>query len=709
MNRINLLIIIILGIVSRGICQPQFTGTPNFPSSVGLFDRFEVSFTLNNTYSNPYDPDSISIMAIFFSPDSKTDTIDAFYYEGYSFYYDNNGYENYYPTNNNGWRIRFTPNCLGTWRFILYARDRNGMTHIPNTGIKSYTFVCNAVSNADGFISKANSRFLKRDVVRNGQRQFQSYFPIGPNIAWYGCKTTASGDQVFSEPFGIFEYKLRIDSLYGNANFMRIFLNRYQYLSLYGPEYTQIVNGSPVIYFDSTINQKDSAELDYIIEYAAQHGIAVTPCIFSYGDFMRENSLENDDPSVWGNNPFRFVTENQDPGRFFSNTEARRITINLLRYIVSRWGYATNIMCWELWNEVSNMFNECEEEIEVVQQNVLSWHNEMKSYIRGFDPYKRCITTSLGNPNSYMSLYSSLFDSLDFVQMHNYENIHKAASSQQQTYKLLEKTTEAHFIYPNKPFFMEEFGFGQGSAYLSKDPWGIDLHNSLWSSLFSTSIGPSCFWWWYYLNSCKLHKRFKPILTFCSQLPVLSETFTAHHTGTTNGFKLLFPNDIQTYYMINAAEDTIYGWSQDTAFAYQSLRWLTDSVESSIDSLYYMHFIDTAVFDPNGYVYTLDLAKRPGPSSNSNVITIPIHNQSIGTEYKLVWYNTETGLHYFDDQTTYTAVSLNNQGAKELVLHFPSAIRNIKSNIINNTFGDVVFVLTKSYDGPWSKKKNMKK
>ena len=31
--------------------------------------------------------------------------------------------------------------------------------------------------------------------------------------------------------------------------------------------------------------------------------------------------------------------------------------------------------------------------------------------------------------------------------------------------------------------------------------------------------------------------------------------------------------------MINATEDTIYGWCQDTAFAYQSLRWLTDNAK----------------------------------------------------------------------------------------------------------------------------------
>ena len=98
---------------------------------------------------------------------------------------------------------------------------------------------------------------------------------------------------------------------------MRIWLNRYQYLNLYGPEYTQIVNGSPTVYFDSLINQKDAAELDEIVTYAGQNNISLMLCIFSAGDFNPQNPQEPETLSVWENNPYNTILHLDDPCDFF--------------------------------------------------------------------------------------------------------------------------------------------------------------------------------------------------------------------------------------------------------------------------------------------------------------------------------------------------------------------------------------------------------
>ena len=143
--------------------------------------------------------------------------------------------------------------------------------------------------------------------------------------------------------------------------------------------------------------------------------------------------------------------------------------------------------------------------------------------------------------------------------------------------------------------------------------------------------------------------------------------------------------------MINATEDTIYGWSQDTAFAYQSLRWLTDNVSNH-------HFIVGSVFDPLGYVYTLDISKRPQPSSNSNTIEIPITNQNVGIYYSVTWYNSETGLKYTGPGMSSTAcVHINGDGRKVISFDFPSYIRDLQNHTVNNTFGDAVFVVKKKH------------
>ena len=75
---------------------------------------------MGDTYSNPYDPNVIKIRAVFFSPDNNEIPVDAFYFEEYSFQKVIDGddyYEEANATNNVGWRIRFTPTCIGTWYF----------------------------------------------------------------------------------------------------------------------------------------------------------------------------------------------------------------------------------------------------------------------------------------------------------------------------------------------------------------------------------------------------------------------------------------------------------------------------------------------------------------------------------------------------------------------------------------------------------------
>lgn len=661
-------------------CQPNITNL-SYPSTVSLFGKYEISFRMSQ-YSNPYDPEIINVYAVFTGPNNEKDTVLGFYYEGYTFQ-QINGYENAISNPFDfGWRIRFTPDAIGYWRFHIHAIDQGGETVIPNVKPMPCSFNCISVNSADGFITKANNRYLKRRIVKNGQNKDQSYFPIGPNIAWYSCNSYWDWDK----PKGIYDYERYIDSLNGNGNYMRIWLNRYQRMNFYGPEYTQLENGNPRIYFDNSINQKDAAELDHIITYAYQNHISLMMCIFSYGDFRYSNSQDPGDPTKWANNPYNTILS--FPCLFFADTDAKKIAKNLIRYIVARWGYATNIMSWELWNEVTNVSSTgCFQYL--FRTMVLNWHEEMSNYIKDIDPFNHCVSTSMSNYESYSSLYSSLYSNLDFVQRHNYQSINKAKSKEQFSYILFNLSKDAHVDYPNKSFFIGEFGFGNADSYNSKDPYGIDLHNSLWSSLFSTSMGPASFWWWSYLDEQDLFKRYNPIHTFCQDLPIPSETFQAYTTGAVSGDQLLFPNNLETYFMKNSTEDTIYGWSQDTAFCYQSLRWLTDSVATHPNGL---HFVDSVVFDPNGYVYTLNPQKKPRPSSNSNEILIYLQNVPVGTQYEVHWFNSETGFEY-SNYSSYTTVEQTLLGRKYIVISFPSSIRNLNTHTITNTFGDAVFAI----------------
>ena len=675
-----------------GYSQPNITNLV-FHSHASLFGLYEISFQLD-PYDNPYDPEVIDVYAEMTGPDGRVTRVNGFYYEDYQFSKVKNVEKAQPARDGDGWRIRFTPDREGAWSFVLHARDKNGETVLNSIGDVAFKVHFESVNNAKGFITKANTRYLKREVIEKGKRQSHSFFPIGPNIAWYLCASYYD----FSTPKGIYDYERYTDSLLGNANYMRVWMNRYQYLSLYGPEYTQTDDGQPRVYFDHTLNQKDAAEFDHILQTAAEKGIAVMPCIFTYGDFHQPATYAEDNPSDWRNNPFNTLLKLQKPSDFFTDAKAKKITRNLLRYIAARWGYATNIVAWELWNEVNNMDlnNLSQAQFQTI---VVRWHEEMAGYLRSQDPFHHLITTSMGGTKGWEPLNETLYRSMDFAQLHNYQDIHKAQSKSQFSQILYNISNEERKLYPTLPVFVGEFAFGQTTAkkkYVDHDPRGIDLHNSLWSSLFSGTAGTASFWYWDVLRTCGLFSRTKPMLVFSQNLPLLSDSFTPHTTGYVSRNTLVFPNNIATYYLVNAAQDTLYGWCQDTAFCYQSLRHLTSK------KLVQGHFDPDNVRDPEGYVYTLDKEKRPRPSSRDNSITLPIENQQVGTQYVVRWYDAETGLEMVRERTT-AIVTQDRRRNKQLVIQFPSSVRDVKNRRINNTFGDAVFSVTKQVVNPAEK------
>lgn len=678
--------------------QPSITNL-SYQSTVDLFGLYEISFKLPH-YNNPYDPDTISVYGVFNGPNYRCDTVLGFYIRPYVFSQDPvGGFEVAEPLigdNNIHWSIRFTPDTIGRWEFFIHAQDIHGETFSPARP-NTYSFECELVENAKGFISKANERFLKREVVEDREQKQHSFFPVGPNVAWYSQKVGTGYNQIY----GIYEYERRIDSLAGNCNYMRIWLNTYQYLNLYGPEYTQ----NQAMYFDTTLNQKDAAELDHIVAYAAQNNIALMMCIFTFGDFIPKSYNVSYPPGTWEYNPFNTVLHLNSPNDFFTDTQAKKITKNLIRYIIARWGYATNVMCWELWNEVDQI----QKKLETPNADIIDWHNEMEDYIRSTDPFGHLVSTSTSGYNNIPELYQGMFNLMDFIQRHRYCNIQYAESKQQTPYTNYLVRNQMYTVFPSTPFFMGEFGFSPTSVSTlqPKDPFGIDLHNSLWASLFSASMGPTSKWSWFHVDSCGLYNRFKPLLEFCNQLPMLSGSFNHYTTAVLNNHFLDCENGILTYYMKNASEDTIYGWCQDTAFCYQSLRRLTDSVYLHVDksgiivndsitndtvflrSSNWM-FMDSIVLDPSGYLYTLDITKRPPPCSNSNVIKIPISSKPTQSLYKVRWFNSETGLAYnFLDENV--SVQRDSMGNKYILISFPSSIRDLVNQAINNTFGDAVF------------------
>jgi len=620
--------------------------TTNVQSNVALYAKFEITFTMN-TYSNPYDPSIINSYCEFWSPTGKYYKVYAFFYSKYT--KKNSSCSPYFweiltPDGVNNWKVRFTPNEIGVWHYKIVSIDASGITTYPSANIinfhnkinihkknvtliknKTLSFNCIPSPN-EGFIVKANERFLKRTTG-------EFFFPVGENVPWYSTPNWGT------RTYGTNEYKYYIDSLSANkANFIRVWLDMYEGIAIVGYDYT-----TKTTYFD-LYNQKDSWQLDWIFNYAKTKNINIMLCLFSHASWGDSGYCSN----CWSDrNPFNSTRGGpiSTPFQFFTNSTAIRKTKNIIKYIISRWGYATNLVAWELWNEVNQIqkFNPSLKPPSNYDNDILNWHATMYNYIRSIDPFKHLITTSYAGGINSNNI--SVFKKMDFTQSHVYEPpiTNRNADFQNKFYYVVHYSTSTI----NKPFLAGEWGGTDININKQYDPKGLDMHNSLWSSSFSTSLGAAINWYWdSYVNRQDLYHLYKPMSIFMNSLPVPSSTFTSYKINNVNG--------LRTYYMKNDNYyDTIYGWTQDINFRFQNL-FLTSK--------------------GNNYLHTLNPIYKPTPSSTNNEIIIPV--QQNNSRFKVEWYNAETGLIY-----QITSTFSNNNNVK---IYIPLALRK-------STFGDAVF------------------
>jgi hypothetical protein len=284
-------------------------------------------------------------------------------------------------------------------------------------------------------------------------------------------------------------------------------------------------------------------------------------------------------------------------------------------------------------------------------QDIKNWHDFMISAIQLYDPYHHLVTTSTGGVDEIDSC-SSLSD---FRNVHEYSSFYQGGIIRPDKDPTLIARDQQNMGNRPKPFFYGEVGFDCAwcdsvrknkflKSLVEDDPNGFHLHNILWSSMFSGSIGPASFWWYQYLRNWDRHpeewnridtnKRyyhFYPVYTFTKKMPLLSESFQ----GTTNvsvcgdnNANIECLNNLQVYYMVNSTQDTLYGWAQDVNFLFNHLRK-----------------------NHSNYLKSCSEDDRPEPSSNSNDIDIKMprtSNFEAGVHYRIEWYNTETGERLFD-------------------------------------------------------------
>jgi len=445
-------------------------------SSVGRFEKFEMTFTLDQTYANNFDPCIIDIMVTFVKPDGNSASIPAFYYKEY----DEDGSGNFVNGRSPCWKARISPAQLGIYDINQIKIIDSGGTVTTDPGI---SFTC-VESGKKGIVrvDDRSTRYMRFD-------NNDTYIPIGHNVGWLNLNGTGQWKEFFGKM--------------GNAgeNWVRIWMcGFYQGTIL---EWTSAWGG----YWEGVgkLSMPIAWKLDRMVESCEQNDVGIQLALQHHGQY---SSTVN---SNWADNPYNIANPSQggflsDPAQFFTDPCAIRLTKNNYRYIVARWGYSPAIFAWELFNEVQFTDGWSDS-----QSSVVNWHGTMASYIRGIDPFKHPVTTS-----SHGSGFENIWDlpDINVIQVHYYGN---------DTIRVFEQTALGLMDF-NKPVIMGEFGLGgnpslEGSS--QPEPMatqlkeGLEMHNGNWASFLSKSSGH--LWWWdNYIDPCNLYGVFTPLAVYAA-------------------------------------------------------------------------------------------------------------------------------------------------------------------------------------------------
>lgn len=459
-------------IAVAGIVTPVLAGPPVIhatqavtPTSVGLYEKFELVVLLEATYSNPFDPDQVDLWAEFTAPSGKVTKIWGFF----------NPSQRSSP-----WKVRFAPTEKGTWQYVVKVKDKEG-TAQGQPG--SFTATD---SSHHGFIRVApNRRYL---MFGDGT----SFYGVG---LWYN-------DSFERDRGAITEANLDLLKKLG-GNFISFFHTPLETL--------QTGLGS----YD--VNR--CTRLDQIFEWCEQRDIYISWNIW-FHSFISE--------AVWGGgnaryreNPYRQVT---DATGFFGSPEAWKYEEKLHRYMIARWGYSRALFLWFIIDEINGTEGWEKGDKAVAEQ----WCRKMSAFFHEHDPYGRPTTgTQSGGigqwwPNGYQ-IFDIAAREIYEAQGHPMPKTGKVDPSDESPlrYSYRNYATQTQNLWKGfaKPALVGECGWDHTYYEPGMPGYLAMYHNALWVSL-ANGLCCTPFWWAWsdYINDSVLTNQMRYFRQFVSDI-----------------------------------------------------------------------------------------------------------------------------------------------------------------------------------------------
>lgn len=444
---------------------------------------------------NPFLEWQLNVKASFINTETfEKHNIDAFYYQDFERDTSDTDFRKWdwvAKKTPNYMRVRFAPPSPGEWFCSISIKTKEAQ-------FDQYDRIVFNVqrSNNKGYLKIGPN---KRYFVRGED----TFFPSGQNLVSPRCefcftnplmdlpsKTNGPAQQAFEgwmknptilKGFLIFEDYMRSLAASGGNYFREILYPQNQDIEWekLGNYYGRMNRAWELDQQFKLAKELDlTIQLNLQIQYALEVENSRTWWNWSY-DESDQRHAKPDFPCA---NPYNLQiesTKNDDPNTFFSDEVAKKYYKQKLRYIVSRWGYSTNLGVIGI---VSEMEGCCS-----IPQLCVTWMNEMANYLKKDLRINQILTPSFvgifHNASEYEHpiLKDSLFD------MSAYNWYAAAATKFQGNIKHVDNMTSMF----NQPFYYGEIG--NGDLYPC-DTKRIEWVRDAWMSTFSGNAGIGMNW-----------------------------------------------------------------------------------------------------------------------------------------------------------------------------------------------------------------------
>lgn len=607
----------LLSLLSFGFLSAKANPSINnvtYPSSVELYEKFEVNFDVQGNYNNPYSYREIEVTGMFEHLQyDVNERIDGFFYRQYEHTCSPLGSDQLIGVNGATFALRYTPRKTGTYRFSITATDVDG-----TTTTSFYTFTVYAVNgnNYPGFINlhPGEDHFAYEDGTR--------YLPIATNMAF------AASGKTWCE----FDKWLTLFSMNG-GNSVRIWTNAYWGFSLEGNQ-TMSVPLPPGNY---NSNQRILSILDQVFDRSKELDVNLKLCLNATVVYSDEKVCDNPyQIHTFNVNCQNVNTTNETfspniPNELFFQTNAGNETWemqqNRHRYFIARYGYATNLEAYEVFNETEliddlrignsasdgyypNMFGP-----------YLQWNQEIIDLIDRKDIYNHPITTShlngrdpdAANPNYLMTpIYNNPL--VDFTEIHAYSfNTDDDYGVFNYGDLPLNELIYNGINYAkdgfNKPAMVNEF-LWQAKGPQHYDPNAFGLHQGMWTSYMAGTPSIASPWFW----KSHLHEggHWGQFFGISSFVDITKNKLTNDMEAEQ---QIVSANGSGVRWTVLSGQQFAMGYAQDTMFDWRA-----------------MHRDGTA------YLNTLASSDYPGYTTSSKTVQMEPNRQ-----YFLEWYDTHWG------------------------------------------------------------------